>query len=376
MSKKLKVILSGGGTGGHIYPAIAIANEISSRYPDTTILFVGAKDRMEMQKVPQAGYEIVGLWISGIQRKLTLSNLLFPIKLLNSLWRSRKIIKNFNPDVVIGTGGFASGPLLKMANTRNIPTVLQEQNSFPGITNKWLAKGANKICVAYDGMERFFPKDKIIKTGNPVRQDLLETEDKRDQALIKYNLNPEKKTILIIGGSLGARRINQLIEKELDFFAEKQIQILWQCGKLYYSDYKQYTDQKGVQVHQFLDTMNLAYAAADMIISRAGASSVSELCIVAKPTLFVPSPNVAEDHQTKNAKAIVDKNGAVMLKENELDEKFRNTISGLLDSKDIQIKLSKAIKELALPNATSDIVDEIEKLMQNRSTRNQETYNE
>lgn len=376
MSKKLKIILSGGGTGGHIYPAIAIANEISSRYPDTTILFVGAKDRMEMQKVPQAGYEIVGLWISGIQRKLTLSNLLFPIKLLNSLWRSRKIIKNFNPDVVIGTGGFASGPLLKMANTRNIPTVLQEQNSFPGITNKWLAKGANRICVAYDGMERFFPKDKIIKTGNPVRQDLLETEDKRDQALIKYNLNPEKKTILIIGGSLGARRINQLIEKELDFFAEKQVQLLWQCGKLYYSDYKQYTDQKGVQVHQFLDTMNLAYAAADMIISRAGASSVSELCIVAKPTLFVPSPNVAEDHQTKNAKAIVDKNGAVMLKENELDEKFRNTISGLLDSKDIQIKLSKAIKELALPNATSDIVDEIEKLVQNRSTRNQETYNE
>ncbi|WP_438422288.1 undecaprenyldiphospho-muramoylpentapeptide beta-N-acetylglucosaminyltransferase [Aquimarina macrocephali] len=370
MSKKLRVILSGGGTGGHIYPAIAIANEISDRYPDASILFVGAKDRMEMQKVPQAGYEIVGLWISGIQRKLTLSNLLFPIKLLSSLWKSRKIIKRFNPDVVIGTGGFASGPLLKMANSRKIPTVLQEQNSFPGITNKWLSKGAHKICVAYDNMEKFFPKSKIIKTGNPVRQDLLKTEEKRDQAITKYALDPEKKTVLIIGGSLGARRVNQLIEKELGFFAGKEVQLLWQCGKLYYSDYKGYTDQKDVQVHEFLDTMDLAYAAADIIISRAGASSVSELCIAAKPTLFIPSPNVAEDHQTKNAKAIVDKDGAVMLKESELDNKFQDTISELLDSEDVQIKLSEGIKKMALPNATSDIVDEIEKLIQNRAVRN------
>ncbi|WP_109438784.1 undecaprenyldiphospho-muramoylpentapeptide beta-N-acetylglucosaminyltransferase [Aquimarina sp. AU119] len=370
MSKGLKVILSGGGTGGHIYPAIAIANEIRNRYPDTSVLFVGAKDRMEMQKIPQAGYEIVGLWISGIQRRLTLSNLLFPIKLISSLWKSKRIIKKFNPDIVIGTGGFASGPLLKMSNSRKIPTVLQEQNSFPGITNKWLSKGANKICVAYDDMERFFPKEKIIKTGNPVRQDLLQIEGKREEAIKKYDLSNDKKTILVLGGSLGARRINQLIEKELDFFGEKEVQVLWQCGKLYYSEYKTYNDHKDVQVHQFLDTMDLAYAAADIIISRAGASSVSELCIVAKPTVFIPSPNVAEDHQTKNAQAIVDQNGAIMLKESELDVNFESEISELLTSKDKQIKLSKAIKVLALPKATSSIVDEIEKLIEDKITRN------
>ncbi len=369
MNKKLRVILSGGGTGGHIYPAIAIANELGNRYPEASFLFVGAKDRMEMQKVPQAGYEIIGLWISGIQRKLTLNNLLFPIKLISSLWKSRKIIKKFNPDVVIGTGGFASGPLLKMASGRKIPTVIQEQNSFPGITNKWLAKGADKICVAYDGMERFFPKDKIIKTGNPVRQDLLNTEEKRDQAIAKYGLDPKKKTMLVIGGSLGARRINQLIETALNFFAEKEVQVIWQCGKLYHEEYKQYNDHHDVQVHQFLDTMDLAYAAADIIISRAGASSVSELCIVAKPVLFIPSPNVAEDHQTKNAKAVVNQHGAVMLKESELDTKFEYTISELLASKKRQIQLSKAIKKLALPDATSDIADEIEKILKNKATK-------
>ncbi|WP_062056124.1 undecaprenyldiphospho-muramoylpentapeptide beta-N-acetylglucosaminyltransferase [Aquimarina longa] len=367
MSKELRVILSGGGTGGHIYPAIAIANEIKNRFPNASILFVGAKDRMEMQKVPKAGYEIVGLWISGIQRRLTLSNLLFPIKLINSLWRSKKIIKKFKPDIVIGTGGFASGPLLRMAASMKIPTLLQEQNSFPGITNKWLSKKAHKICVAYDHMERFFPKEKIVKTGNPVRQDLLMIDGKRDQGIMKYNLDPEKKTILVIGGSLGARRINQLIEKELSFFAEKDVQVLWQCGKLYYDDYRLYSDQKKVQVHQFLDTMDLAYAVADLIVSRAGASSVSELCIVAKPTVFIPSPNVAEDHQTKNAKAIVDQKGAVMLKENELDERFRPTISEIVESKEIQVKLSEAIKKIALPNATSDIVDEIEKIIEHKS---------
>ncbi len=363
MSKGLKIILSGGGTGGHIYPAIAIANELSNRYPDASFLFVGAKDRMEMQKVPQEGYEIVGLWISGIQRKLTLSNLLFPIKLLSSLWKSRKIIKSFKPDVVIGTGGFASGPLLKVAGSKKIPTVLQEQNSFPGITNKWLSKEASKICVAYDGMDQFFPKDKIIKTGNPVRQDLLEIDGKREIALSKYNLDPNKKTILVLGGSLGARKINQFIEKELDFFARQEVQVIWQCGKLYYSEYKKHDNQNSVQVHQFLDTMDLAYAAADIIISRAGASSVSELCIVAKPVLFIPSPNVAEDHQTKNAKAIVDKGGAIMLKEGELDSKFESTFSKILASEEKQKELSKNIKNLALPNATSDIVNEIEKLI-------------
>ncbi|WP_109299751.1 undecaprenyldiphospho-muramoylpentapeptide beta-N-acetylglucosaminyltransferase [Aquimarina sp. AU474] len=370
MSRVLKVILSGGGTGGHIYPAIAIANELRNRYPNMDVLFVGAKDRMEMQKVPKAGYKIIGLWISGIQRKLTVSNLLFPLKLISSLWKSKRIIENFKPDIVIGTGGFASGPLLRMASSKNIPTVIQEQNSFPGITNKWLAKKANRICVAYDHMDRFFPAKKVVKTGNPVRQDLLNTEHKRDLGVAKYSLNTDKKTILILGGSLGARRINQLIEKELGFFKNTRVQVIWQCGKLYYSEYKKYNGKNDVQVHEFLDTMDLAYAAADIIISRAGASSVSELCIVAKPVLFIPSPNVAEDHQTKNANAIVNKQGAKMLKESELDENFENTISELLDSKELQVQLSKAIKKMALPNATADIVDEIEKIIKEKSIRN------
>ena len=370
MKQEPRIILSGGGTGGHIYPAISIANELKNRYPEASILFVGAKDRMEMQKVPEAGYEIEGLWISGLQRKLSLSNLLFPIKLIVSLLKSKKIIKKFNPDIVIGTGGFASGPLLKMASSAKVPTVLQEQNSFPGITNKWLAKKADKICVAYNDMERFFPEEKIILTGNPVRQDLLEIDSKRDEAIAKYDLDIEKKTILVMGGSLGARRINQLIEKELDFFAKKEVQLLWQCGKLYYKNYKKYDSHKDVQVHQFLDTMDLAYAAADVIVSRAGASSVSELCIVAKPTLFIPSPNVAEDHQTKNADAVVSKKAARILKESELEERFQKTISQLLESEAMIIKLTHSIKKLALPNATKDIVNEIEQLLEKEEVQN------
>ncbi len=364
MSKELKVIISGGGTGGHIYPAIAIANEIRSRYSDASILFVGAKDRMEMQKVPQAGYEIKGLWISGIQRKLTWSNLLFPLKLISSMFSSMRILRNFKPDVVIGTGGFASGPLLKAADIKNIPTLIQEQNSFPGITNKWLSKGADKICVAYDEMHRFFPENKIVKTGNPIRQDVLKIEGKRAQAIAKYKLQAAKKTILVLGGSLGARRVNQLIEKELPFFEEKNVQLIWQCGKLYYNEYSKYSQREHVQVHQFLDTMDLAYAAADLIISRAGASSVSELCIVGKPTVFIPSPNVTEDHQTKNARSVADRHGGILLKESELEEQFRDRISEVLASEALQKKLSDGIKTLALPNATADIVDEIEKLIQ------------
>ncbi len=363
MSTQPRIIVSGGGTGGHIYPAIAIADEIKRRYPEAVFLFVGAKDRMEMQKVPQAGYEIEGLWISGIQRKLTLSNLLFPVKLLSSLWKSRRILKKFRPDVVIGTGGFASGPLLKMAAVAGIPTLLQEQNSYPGITNKWLAKQANRICVAYDGMDRFFPVQTTIKTGNPVRKDVLTIEGKRAQAIGKYKLDPHKKTILVIGGSLGARRINQLIADELAYFKEKEVQVLWQCGKLYYETYKHYNQQVAVQVHAFLDTMDLAYAAADIIVSRAGASSVSELCIVAKPTLFIPSPNVAEDHQTKNASAVVANKAARMLKEDELKTRFQDTMTELIDSEDVQAALSVAMKAMALPDATKDIVNEIETLI-------------
>ncbi len=362
MEKSLNVIISGGGTGGHIYPAIAIANEIKLRYPEAKILFVGAKNKMEMEKVPQAGYEIEGLWISGIQRKLTLKNLLFPIKLISSLWKARKIIKKFKPDVVVGTGGFASGPTLMVANKLSIPTVVQEQNSFPGITNKLLSKKANKICVAYDNLERFFPKDKIIKTGNPVRQDLLLVYSKREEGIEFFELDKEKKTVLVIGGSLGARRINQLIELELEFLKGQSVQVIWQCGKLYNEEYRAYNSEANVQVHSFLNRMDLAYAAADFIISRSGASSVSELCIVGKPTIFIPSPNVAEDHQTKNAKAIVDKHGALMLKESELNT-FSVVFETLIKDQGKQESLSENIKELALPNATNHIVNEIESLV-------------
>ena len=328
-----KIILSGGGTGGHIYPAIAIANELKSRYPDAEFLFVGANDRMEMEKVPQAGYDIKGLWISGIQRQLTLKNLMFPLKLINSLWNARKIIKSFKPDVVVGTGGFASGPLLYVAAANKIPSLIQEQNSFPGITNKLLAKKAHKICVAYDGLERFFPKDKIIKTGNPVRKGLLDIDSKTIEAKNFFKLKDGKYTLLVLGGSLGSKRINQLLEKELDYLDSQNVQIIWQCGKLYYSKYKIYNNTNNVQVYEFLNNMDFAYAAADIIISRAGASSVSELCIVGKPVIFVPSPNVAEDHQTKNAMAIVEKDAAMIIKEEDLDTDFENKFSQLIHQK-------------------------------------------
>lgn len=361
--KKLKFILSGGGTGGHIYPAVAIANELKSRFPDAEILFVGAQDKMEMQKVPQAGYKIEGLWIAGLQRKLTFHNMMFPIKLMSSLWKSKNIIKKFNPDVVIGTGGFASGPLLQMANSFNIPTVIQEQNSFPGITNKLLSKKANAICVAYENLERFFPASKIVFTGNPVRQDVLDIDFKKQEGILHFKLDLTKKTLLILGGSLGARRVNQLIAKELDFILESGVQVFWQCGKLYFDEYKYFNDKENVQVVDFIDRMDLIYAAADFVISRAGASSVSELCLVGKPVIFIPSPNVAEDHQTKNAIAIVDKNGAILLKESELDDLFENTFTDLITNDKKQKELSENIKKLAKPNATKDIVDEIIKLV-------------
>lgn len=360
--KQYKFILSGGGTGGHIYPAIAIANELKSRFPDAEFLFVGAKDKMEMQKVPQAGYNIKGLWISGLQRRLTFDNALFPVKLLSSLLKSRTIIKQFKPDVVIGTGGFASGPLLQVAAIAGIPTVIQEQNSFPGITNKLLSKKANKICVAYENLERFFPKEKMILTGNPVRQDLIDIESKREEAIQYFNLDSSKKTVLVLGGSLGARRVNQLIEKELANMLSQNVQVIWQCGKLYLEDYKKY-NSANVQVVAFIERMDLVYAAADIVISRAGASSVSELCIVGKPVIFIPSPNVAEDHQTKNAQAIVDKKGALMLKESELDSQFGLVFEVLLKDEGKQNQLSENIKSLAMPEATKQIVDEIVKLI-------------
>jgi len=361
MSKVKKILISGGGTGGHIYPAIAIANELKSRYPNADFLFVGAKDKMEMEKVPQAGYEIKGLWIAGLQRNLSIKNLLFPVKILDSVRRARSIIRRFKPDVVVGTGGFASGPTLYVAAKRGIPTLIQEQNSYAGITNKILSKKVDKVCVAYEGLETFFPSNKIVITGNPVRQDLLTISSKREEALEYFKLERSKKTILILGGSLGARVVNQIIEDNLQDLLNEGLQIIWQTGSFYIDEYKKNNNLENVQTHAYLSKMDLAYASADIVISRAGASSVSELCIVGKPVVFIPSPNVAEDHQTKNAKAIVDRQAAVLMKETE-KEKFMSIVKDLCKQDDLSAQLAKNIKAMAKPNATVRIIEEIEKI--------------
>ena len=315
-----------------------------------------------MEKVPKAGYKIEGLWITGLQRKLTLKNLMFPFKLISSLIKSGKIVSRFKPHAVVGTGGFASGPLLKVASGRGIPCVLQEQNSFAGITNKLLKDKVAKICVAYDGMEKFFPREKIVKTGNPVRGGLVEAGKDKDGALRFFGLDTAKPVLMVLGGSLGARRINQLVEAKLAYFKANNMQIIWQCGKLYFEEYKKHAS-KDVKVFDFLDRMDLTYTAANIIISRAGAGSVSELCIVGKPVIFIPSPNVAEDHQTKNALALVNKDAAILVREKDLDSDFEMIFSELIRSEERQDTLSLNIKKLALPNATKHIVDEIEKLL-------------
>lgn len=360
--KPWRIIISGGGTGGHIYPAIAIAQEIKKRQSEAEILFVGAKNRMEMQMVPKAGFRIIGLWISGVQRKLTLSNLSFPVKLIFSLLKARKIIKTHKPHLVIGTGGFASAPLLKMANILNYPSLIQEQNSYAGVTNKWVSKQAEAICVAYDHMERYFPKEKIVWTGNPVRQDLVENTLSKIEGLKAFNLNADKQTILVIGGSLGARTINSTIEKHLDIIKTLNCNLIWQCGAFYFEDYK-HLDEKNIRVLKYIDDMQAAYAAADLIISRAGAGSVSELCIVGKPVIFIPSPNVAEDHQNKNAKSITAHRAAISIEERDLDTSFEPQLKELLNDKTKQEELGKNIKKLAKPNATQDIVDLVEQII-------------
>lgn len=360
--KTFKFIVSGGGTGGHIYPAIAIADEIKKRFQNADILFVGASDKMEMQKVPQAGYPIRGLWIAGLQRKITLRNLLFPIKLLFSLAKSVVILLSFKPDVVIGTGGFASGPLLQMASFLGIPTLIQEQNSYPGITNKILGKKVDRICVAYENMERFFSPSKLVLTGNPIRGDLFDVAFKKAEALHYFALKSSQATVLVMGGSLGAKKINELVEMHIQGGTFKNVQLIWQCGKLYYDKYKNY-NSSAIRVHAFLEKMDLAYAAADVIVSRAGASSVSELCVVGKAVIFIPSPNVAEDHQTKNAAAIGKQNAAVVLSEMELNQRFEAELLSLLTDEDKRIRLGVAIKSLAKDNAAFDIVNEVQNLL-------------
>ncbi len=362
----IKIILSGGGTGGHIFPAVAIANELKKNIPSADILFVGAIGRMEMEKVPKAGYKIIGLPIAGLQRRLTLSNLMFPILLIRSFFKARKILKDFNPDVVIGTGGYASGPILNAAANKGIPTLIQEQNSFAGITNKLLAKKVNKICVAYEGMEKFFPKEKIIFSGNPVRQDIVNVNAKKEEATQFFKLNASKKTVLIIGGSLGARTINLAINEGLQKFADNNLQLIWQTGVSFaptaIESCKKFID-KGIYAFDFIQKMDLAYAAADIVISRAGASSVSELCNTNKACILVPSPNVAEDHQTKNAMALVNKNAAVLIKDSEASLKLVDEAITLANDIDLQNNLKSNISKLAIHNSTEIIANEVLKLL-------------
>ena len=360
-----KLLISGGGTGGHIYPAIAIANEFKRKYPNAEILFVGAEDRMEMQKVPEAGYKIEGLWISGIQRKLTLDNLNFPLKLSSSLWKARKILNKFKPDVVVGVGGFASGPILFMASQMKFPTLIQEQNSFAGLTNKLLANKVNTICVASYGMDKFFPMDKIVYTGNPVRVDINEVESKKALAGEYFKLESEKPVLLVIGGSLGARTINDAIEANLNQIIDMGFQILWQVGKSSYKKISESVDlsNPSIHVHEFIKKMDYAYSVADIVVSRAGALSISELAIVKKPTIFVPSPNVAEDHQTKNAIALVQKKAALMIKDSKLKEVLVSTLLALKENESLQEELKKNISEFAKPDASKNILKEIHKLI-------------
>jgi len=363
--QKLKILVTGGGTGGHVFPAIAIADAIKKLRPDTEFLFVGATGKMEMERVPKAGYEIVGLNIAGFQRSMSLKNLSFPIKLLRSLYKARSIVRKFQPAVVIGTGGYASGPVMRAAQKAGIPTVIQEQNSYAGVTNKILGKKAAKVCVAYDHMEQFFPQEKIVFTGNPVRADILNLEGKREEALKYYGLDPEKKTIVVIGGSLGARTLNNAMRDNVELFEKYDgIQVIWQCGKFYEYEYTAMETAKlpNVQCMAFIDRMDLLYAAADVVISRAGALSISELCLVGKPAILVPSPNVAEDHQTKNALALVEKGAARLVRDGDAGEKMLQDALLILESEALAFSLGESIRQLGRPNAAEAIAREVIKL--------------
>ena len=363
MEEELRIIISGGGTGGHIFPAVSIANALKAKRPDARILFVGALGRMEMQRVPAAGYDIVGLPVCGFDRKHLWRNIAVLWKLAKSQLKARRIIKEFRPQVAVGVGGYASGPTLKVAGMMGIPTLIQEQNSYAGVTNKLLAQKAEKICVAYEGMERFFPAGKIIMTGNPVRQDLLDRQTDRSEAVRSFGLDPEKKTILIIGGSLGARTINQCVLSHLDLIRSSGVQFIWQTGKIYIDDARRRVAEAGelpmLHVTDFISRMDLAYSAADLVISRAGAGSISEFCLLRKPVVLVPSPNVAEDHQTKNALALVDKGAALYVNDSEAQEKMLATaIDAVNDALRLRT-LSENIAKLAFYNSADRIADEV-----------------
>ncbi len=375
MADELRIIISGGGTGGHIFPAVSIANAIKNKRPDAKILFVGAEGRMEMQRVPAAGYDIIGLPVCGFDRKNLLRNFYVLYKLAKSQLKARNIIKNFKPQAAVGVGGYASGPTLKMAGMMGIPTLIQEQNSYAGVTNKLLAKKAEKICVAYEGMERFFDKDKIILTGNPVRQDLLVKQTNRSEAIQSFGLDPKKKTILIVGGSLGARTINQCVLSHLEQIKTSGVQFIWQTGKFYIDDALRMVKQAGelpmLHVTDFIGKMENAYSAADLVISRAGAGSISEFCLLEKPVILVPSPNVAEDHQTKNALALVNKHAAIYVKDSEAQEKLLNTAIQTVNNTEKLRELSQNIAQLALKNSADRIADEVLKLAENYKKRHE-----
>lgn len=360
--KRKRVIISGGGTGGHIFPAIAIANALKKLDPNVKILFVGAKGRMEMDKVPAAGYKIVGLNIQGIQRGSIMKNLMLPFKLVASVLKSMRIIRHFKPHAIVGVGGYASGPLLYAASLKSIPYLIQEQNSYAGVTNKKLGQKAQKICVAFDGMEEFFPADKIVKTGNPVRRESVDIEGKRKEAIKEFNLASNKKTILVIGGSLGARTLNSSILADLHKIKAADVQIIWQTGKFYNEDVKLKMGNSitpDIKVLEFVQRMDLAYAAADVIISRAGAGTIAELCVVGKPVILVPSPNVAEDHQTKNAKSLVKEDACIYVADRKAVNDLVDTALQLLDDDKRKKILGDNIRKLALPDADEVIAKEV-----------------
>ena len=360
-----KFIISGGGTGGHIFPALSIAGEIKRRLPDADILFVGALGRMEMEKVPAAGYPIIGLPVEGLQRKIGFYNMVVLFKLLKSLLKARKVLKTFRPDTVIGVGGYASGPLLRMANRMHIPTLIQEQNSCAGVTNRLLAGKARRICVAYQGMEKYFPAEKIVLTGNPVREEVAAGHPDGASARGFFGLEPEKPVLLVLGGSLGARTINESLLKGIQELLHEGIQVLWQTGKLYHRqvlDALQQMATPQICCVDFINRMDLAYAAADLIVSRAGAGTISELCLVGKPVILVPSPNVAEDHQTKNARALVGQHAAVMVTDREAPEKLIPEIRSLIRDAERRTSLGLRCRAMGLPGSAAMIVDEILKL--------------